>query len=97
MNKHILYKSFRKIGLFVRFARKEKNGTNSSGKSYSEMSVLFNSTISMNIHGIRQQNGIIASMAGIQVNLNNNLSMFIVQTSYPEGSMFIMFILIYWS
>ena len=61
------------------------------------MSVLFNSTISMNIHGIRQQNGIIASMAGIQVNLNNNLSMFIVQTSYPDGSMFIMFILIYWS
>ena len=57
----------------------------------------FNSTISMNIHGIRQQNGIIASMAGIQVNLNNNLSMFIVQTSYPEGSMFIMFILIYWN
>ena len=51
----------------------------------------------MNIHGMRQQNGIIASMAGIQVNLNNNLSMFIVQTSYPEGSMFIMFILIYWS
>ena len=51
----------------------------------------------MNIHGIRQQNGIIASMAGIQVNLNNNLSMFIVQTSYPDGSSFIMFILIYWS
>ena len=50
----------------------------------------------MNIHGIRQQNGIIASMAGIQVNLNNNLSMFIVQTSYPDGSI-IMFILIYLS